>query len=61
MFAQVAAIEAADSAALARHLNGMMEFPQIRRRMSEAGLDYAARQGAALDTALTLLEPLLAP
>ena len=61
MFAQVAAIEAADGAALARHLTGITEFPQIRRRMSEAGLDYAARQGAALDTALTLLEPLLRP
>jgi 3-deoxy-D-manno-octulosonic-acid transferase len=61
MFAQVAAIEAADGAALAWHLKGLMNFPQIRRRMSEAGLDYAARQGAALDAALILLEPLLSP
>jgi 3-deoxy-D-manno-octulosonic-acid transferase len=59
MFAEVAAIEAADGAALARHLKGLLAYPQVRRQMSEAGLDYAARQGAALDTALTLIEPLL--
>jgi 3-deoxy-D-manno-octulosonic-acid transferase len=59
MFAEVAAIEAIDGAALARHLKGLDAFPHIRRRIAEAGLDYAARQGAALDAALGLIEPLL--
>jgi 3-deoxy-D-manno-octulosonic-acid transferase len=59
MFAEVAAIEAADVAALARHLRGLTTYPHIRRQVSEAGLDYAARQGAALDAALALIEPLL--
>lgn len=59
MFAHVAAIKATDGPALARHLQGLRGFPQIRRRMAEAGLDYAAGQGAALDAALILLEPLL--
>jgi 3-deoxy-D-manno-octulosonic-acid transferase len=59
MFAEVAAIEAADGAALARHLKGLVAFPHIRRQISEAGLDYAARQGAALDAALALIAPLL--
>jgi 3-deoxy-D-manno-octulosonic-acid transferase len=59
MFAEVAAIAAADGAALARHLKGLTAYPHIRRQMAEAGLDYAARQGAALDTALALIEPLL--
>jgi 3-deoxy-D-manno-octulosonic-acid transferase len=61
MFAQVAAIKATDGPALARHLQGLTDFPQIRRRMAEACLDYAASQGAALDAALVLLEPLLSP
>jgi 3-deoxy-D-manno-octulosonic-acid transferase len=59
MLAEVAAIEAADGAALARHLKGLMTYPHIRRQMAEAGLDYAARQGAALEAALALIEPLL--
>jgi 3-deoxy-D-manno-octulosonic-acid transferase len=59
MLAEVAAIEARDGAALARHLRGLVDFPHIRRQISEAGLDYAARQGAALDAALGLIEPLL--
>jgi 3-deoxy-D-manno-octulosonic-acid transferase len=58
MFAEVAAIEAADGADLARHLKGLLAYPHIRRQISEAGLDYAARQGAALDAALALIEPL---
>jgi 3-deoxy-D-manno-octulosonic-acid transferase len=59
MFAEVCAIEAADQAALARHLKGLMTYPQIRRQMRDAALDYAERQGAALQAAMALIEPLL--
>lgn len=59
MFAEVAAIEAADGAALARHIQGLLDNPAIARRMGEAALAYANRQGAALDAALSRLEPLL--
>lgn len=59
LFADAAAIEAADSAALARHLKGLNGFPHIGRRMGEAALAYAQRQGGALDQAMVLLEPLL--
>lgn len=59
MFAEACAIEAADGEALARHVAGLLANPMIARRMSEAALAYADRQGAALDEALGLLEPLL--
>ncbi len=59
MFAEVAAIEAADAAALARHVRGLLENPMIARRIGEAALAYASRQGAALDAAMALLDPLL--
>lgn len=59
MFDEVAAIEARDGAALARHLRGLMANPTIARRLGEAGLSFAERQGAALDAALALLKPLL--
>lgn len=59
LFAEAAALEAADPAALARHLQGLLDNPMIARRVGEAGLSYAERQGAALDAALALLEPLL--
>jgi 3-deoxy-D-manno-octulosonic-acid transferase len=59
LFAEAAAIEAADAATLARHLRGLLDNPQIARRMGEAALAYAHRQGAALDRALDLLQPLL--
>jgi 3-deoxy-D-manno-octulosonic-acid transferase len=59
MFAEVAAIEAVDPAALARHIAGLLDHPMIARRIGEAGLSYAERQGAALDAALALIEPLL--
>jgi 3-deoxy-D-manno-octulosonic-acid transferase len=61
MFAEAAAILAEDGAALTRHIAGLMTYPQIARRMGEAGLAYAARQGAALETALDQLSPLIAP
>lgn len=59
LFAEAAAIEAADAAALARHLRGLLANPAIARRMGEAALAYAGRQGEALDQALMLIEPLL--
>ena len=59
MFACVAAMPAADAETLTRHLKGLMANPQIRRQMSDAGLAYAARQGATLEAALDLLNPLL--
>lgn len=59
MLAEVAAIEAADGAALDRHLRGLLDNPVIARRIGEAALAYSARQGAALDQALTKLLPLL--
>src|SRR5204862_6893383 len=59
LFAEAAAIEAADGQALARHLAGLLGNPAIARRIGEAGLDYAARQGAALEAALALIDPLL--
>jgi 3-deoxy-D-manno-octulosonic-acid transferase len=59
MFADAAAIEATDEAALARHLRGLLENPAIARRIGEAAQAYADRQGAALTRALALLTPLL--
>lgn len=59
MLAEAAAIEAADDAALARHIRGLLANPVIARRMGEAANAYAARQGAALDAAMALIEPLL--
>ena len=59
MLDQTAAISAADGADLRRHLAGLLACPDIRARIGEAGLDFAQAQGAALDVALDLLEPLL--
>jgi len=59
MFERVAAIEARDEAELGRHLTGLLDYPHIARRIGEAGLTYAEAQGAALDQAMALLEPLL--
>lgn len=59
LFAEAAAIEAADAAALTRHLRGLLENPAIARRMGETALAFAGRQGEALDQALALLDPLL--
>ena len=59
MFAEVAAIEAADAEALARHIRGLLDYPLIARRMGEAALSFANRQGTALDEAMAQLEPLL--
>jgi 3-deoxy-D-manno-octulosonic-acid transferase len=54
-----AAIEAADPAALARHLRGLLQNPAIARRTGEAARAFAGRQAAALDEAMALIEPLL--
>jgi 3-deoxy-D-manno-octulosonic-acid transferase len=59
LFAEAAALEAADPAALARHVRGLLANPAIARRIGEAALDFAERQGEALERALVLLEPLL--
>jgi 3-deoxy-D-manno-octulosonic-acid transferase len=59
MFDRMAALEAADGAALARHLRGLLDNPMITRRIGEAALDFAGRQGQALTTALARLQPLL--
>ena len=61
MAAEAAVIPAADAAALARHIEGLLAHPQIARRMGEAALDYADRQNAALDAALPLIEALVSP
>jgi 3-deoxy-D-manno-octulosonic-acid transferase len=36
-----------------------LTYPLIARRIGEAALAYASRQGAALDAAMALIEPLL--
>lgn len=59
MFIEVAAIETPDTAILTRDLRGLLTQPLIARRIGEAALTYAERQGAALDEALALLKPLL--
>lgn len=59
MFAEACAIEASDGASLTRHLKGLLDNPAIARRMGDAALAYASRQGAALDDAMILLDPLL--
>jgi 3-deoxy-D-manno-octulosonic-acid transferase len=59
MFAEAAAIKAADAAALSRHIAGLLANPTIARRIGEAAADYAERQGAALSAAMALIEPLL--
>ena len=59
MFAEAAAIGARDGASLARHIAGLVDHPMIARRMGEAAADYAGRQGAALEVAWAMIEPLL--
>jgi len=59
MFERVAAIECANEAILTRDLKGLLTEPLIAPRIGRAAKAYADRPGAALDTALELLEPLL--
>lgn len=58
MLDAVAAIEAIDGPDLAHCLKGLVANPQIQRQMSDAALTYAARQGSALETVMTVLLPL---
>ena len=59
LFAEAAAIRADDGSALSRHIRGLLDNPVIARRMGQSALAFANRQGAALEHAMTLLEPLL--
>lgn len=59
LFAEAAAISAADAGGLARHIRGLLDYPAVARRMGEAALAFANRQGAALDQAMARLAPLL--
>lgn len=59
MLAECAVIEAADGAALARQIRGLLENPLIAGRIGEAAQAFAARQGAALEAAMALIAPLL--
>ena len=59
MLAEVAVLEAETADDLARHVRGLLANPRIARRIGEAALSFAERQGAALDEALALLDPLL--
>ncbi|KRB52854.1 3-deoxy-D-manno-octulosonic acid transferase [Phenylobacterium sp. Root700] len=59
MFIEVAALETPDAATLTRDLRGLLNQPLVARRIGQAALTYAERQGAALDEALALLKPLL--
>ena len=59
MFALAAALEAADATALSRHIAGLLANPVIARRIGEAAADFAGRQGAALNSAMALIQPLL--
>jgi len=52
-------LEARNADDLARHVRGLLANPRIARRIGEAALSFAERQGAALDEALALLDPLL--
>ena len=59
MFDEVAALCAPDAETLARHVGGLIDNPMIARRLGEAALAHAVRDGAALGQALDLLAPLL--
>ncbi|HQP21653.1 MAG TPA: glycosyltransferase N-terminal domain-containing protein, partial [Phenylobacterium sp.] len=59
MFDEVAAIPAVDEAALARHIAGLIDYPHIARRIGQAALAHAGRQGQALNRALDLILPLV--
>lgn len=58
LHAEAAAITAADGAALARHIEGLLTYPHIARRIGEAGRACAERQAQALERALDLISPL---
>jgi hypothetical protein len=59
MFDEACALIARDGPDLRRKLAGLLGQPALRRRMGEAALGYAARQGESLSAALDDLTPLL--
>ncbi|MDP2214907.1 3-deoxy-D-manno-octulosonic acid transferase [Phenylobacterium sp.] len=59
MFDEVAALCAPDGEALTRHIAGLLDNPDIARRMGAAAQAHAERYGAALETAMARLAPLL--
>ncbi len=61
MLDEACALIACDGADLRRKLAGLLGQPALRRRMGEAALGYAARQGESLSAALDDLAPLLPP
>lgn len=61
MFDAACALTARDGPDLRRKLAGLLADPALRRRMREAALGYADRQGQSLADALEDLAPLLPP
>ena len=61
MLDEACALIAGDGADLRRKLEGLLGQAGLRRRMGEAALGYAARQGESLSAALDDLAPLLPP
>jgi 3-deoxy-D-manno-octulosonic-acid transferase len=61
LLAEAAAIQARDAGALARHICGLLAYPNVARRIGAAAKDYAHRQNATLAAALPLIEALVAP
>ena len=61
MFDEACALAARDGADLRRKLEGLLANPALRRRMGEAALGYAGRQGQTLAAAIDDLAPLLPP
>lgn len=59
MLDEACAMVARDAPDLRRRLAGLLADPPLRRRMGEAALAYADRQGEALEAALDALSPLL--
>lgn len=58
LYAEAGAIPALGPDDLARHVEGLLTYPHIARRVGEAAELYAGRQAAALDQALALILPL---
>jgi len=59
MLDMVGAISARDEGDLTRHLKGLIANPHIRRRLADAALAYAARQGSAREVVMGAILPLI--
>lgn len=59
LFAEKAAVRAADPTALASHIADLLAHPALALRMGEAAQAFADRQGEALEAAMALIAPLL--